>query len=383
MARPIALSSPAAVCAAATLSLAVAMGIGRFAFTPMLPLMLRDGSLGVGASPWLAAANYLGYLVGALSADRLRVAPARMVAASLVGVVLSTGAMGLTSDLVVWLMLRAAAGVLSGWTLVGASAWALHHLARMERPRLAGVVYAGVGSGIALAGVFCLLAAAPGVTSGAMWRELGALTLIAIAAPLALLRGGPGPSARLPDRAMNDAPRELRWLTLCYGVFGFGYILPATFLPALARQMVDDPRVFGLVWPAFGAAAAISTLLAATRRVQANRLRSWSLCHVAMGVGALLPSLWLSPLTLAASTLLIGGTFVVITMLGMQEARARAPEQATVALGRMTAAFALGQLAGPLALVVAPAGALNPALQAAAAGLALSAAPLWRLSRRA
>jgi hypothetical protein len=87
-------------------------------------------------------------------------------------------------------------------------------------------------------------------------------------------------------------------------------------------------------------------------------------------------------LTLAASTALIGGTFMVITMLGMQEARVRAPQHATLALGRMTAAFAVGQLAGPLALVAAPASALNPALQAAAAGLALSAAPLWRLSRR-
>ncbi len=53
------------------LSLAVAMGIGRFAFTPMLPLMAREGLLDVSAGGWLAAANYLGYLVGALTAARL------------------------------------------------------------------------------------------------------------------------------------------------------------------------------------------------------------------------------------------------------------------------------------------------------------------------
>ena len=60
-----------AVCAIATTALAVAMGIGRFAFTPLLPLMVRDGSLAPSAGAWLAASNYLGYLAGALTASRL------------------------------------------------------------------------------------------------------------------------------------------------------------------------------------------------------------------------------------------------------------------------------------------------------------------------
>jgi MFS family permease len=369
-----------AICAAATLSLAVAMGVGRFAFTPMLPLMLRDGSLAIGASPWLAAVNYLGYLVGALSAGRLPLTPARLVVLSLLGVVLSTVAMGLATTLPLWLALRGAAGVLSGWTLVGTSTWALFQLGQAGRPRLAGVVYSGVGLGIALAGAFCLVAAAPGVSSKTLWRDLGALALIVASVPVILLRGGSAAGARHVHHR-GTSSRALRMLVLCYGLFGFGYILPATFLPALARQVVDDPRLFGLVWPVFGAAAAVSTVLAGTGWVQADRLRSWSLCHVAMAVGAVLPSLWLTPLSLVLSALLIGGTFMVITMLGMQEARARAPNDVAMALGWMTAAFALGQLAGPLALVLAPADSLDPALRFAAAGLILSALPLWRLSR--
>ena len=46
---------------AGLLSLAVAMGIGRFAFTPMIPLMLQDGQLDVAAGGWVAAANCAGY----------------------------------------------------------------------------------------------------------------------------------------------------------------------------------------------------------------------------------------------------------------------------------------------------------------------------------
>ena len=50
-------------------------------------------------------------------------------------------------------------------------------------------------------------------------------------------------------------PRGSTGLVLCYGIFGFGYILPATYLPSLARSLVDDPRLFGMVWPVFGLAA--------------------------------------------------------------------------------------------------------------------------------
>ena len=47
-------------------ALAIAMGIGRFAFTPILPMMLADGVIDLAAASWLASANYLGYLAGAV-----------------------------------------------------------------------------------------------------------------------------------------------------------------------------------------------------------------------------------------------------------------------------------------------------------------------------
>ena len=50
-------------------------------------------------------------------------------------------------------------------------------------------------------------------------------------------------------------PAGTTGLVVCYGVLGFGYILPATFLPVLARSVVEDPRLFGLAWPVFGVMA--------------------------------------------------------------------------------------------------------------------------------
>ena len=371
------------ICLASALALAAAMGVGRFAFTPMLPLMVRDGHLSMGASPWLAAVNYLGYLIGALTAGRLPWRPAQSARASLLGVAIVTSAMGATAQLPLWLALRGLAGVFSGWALVGVSAWAMAELARARRPRLAAFVYAGVGTGVAFAGIFCLVAARPGVTSAQLWLELGVLTLIVITAPLLFMRGGPEPVSRVPAADGRKA-RDTGLLTLCYGVFGFGYILPATFLPALARQMIDDPHVFGLVWPVFGGAAALSTIVGGASPIQSNRLRAWAVCHGLMALGALLPSIWLTPISLAASALFVGGTFMVVTMLGLQEARMRDPDHAAAALGRMTAAFALGQFAGPLALTFAPSGGpgLNLGLRIAGAALLLTVPALWALGGR-
>jgi predicted MFS family arabinose efflux permease len=165
---------------------------------------------------------------------------------------------------------------------------------------------------------------------------------------------------------------------------GFGYILPATFLPALARTVVDDPRLFGLAWPVFGTTAAISTILAASLMRRFTRLQVWAASQLLMGLGVLVPSVWLDGATIALSALLVGGTFMVITLAGVQEMRARAPADAARLVGRITAAFALGQIAGPVAsalLLKVPALAthgLAVALQAAALCLLASGAWLWR-----
>lgn len=377
----------AAVCAAAMISLAVAMGIGRFAFTPLFPLMVRDGLLDSHAGAMLAAANYLGYLAGALAASRLRIKPALLLALGLAGTVLITAAVGWTASGFWWAVLRFLAGVMSAWTLVATSAWGLGWLAAIGRPDLAGVQFSGVGIGIAAAGMFCLLLGRS-LPSPQLWIGLAALGALASILPLVLSRSLPAPPAPMPAAAAAAtgpaAPQATFGLVVCYTLFGFGYILPATYLPALARQLVDDPAVFGLAWPVFGAAAAISTVLVSWRLAKAQRLGVWAAAHLLMAVGVLLPAVWTSLASVTLAALLVGGTFMVITMVGMQEARARAEGQATRVLGRMTAGFAVGQLAGPLVsagiarLTDTEAAALHMALALSALGLLGSAAWLWK-----
>jgi len=182
----------------------------------------------------------------------------------------------------------------------------------------------------------------------------------------------------------GPAARGTRAIILCYGLLGFGYILPATFLPVMARSVVSDPRLFGLAWPVFGLTAALSTVLAGRVLRHVSRMRVWAVANLIMGMGALLPSLWLNGWTIALSALFVGGTFMVVTLAGVQEIRARAVGDPTRLVGRLVAAFALGQIAGPVAstlLLHTPAvGArgLDLALQVAAVALLGSAGWLWR-----
>jgi len=370
------------VAGAGLVALAVAMGIGRFAFTPILPMMQEDAGVSVAAGGWLAAANYLGYLAGALSAARAGLAAPVAVRAGLVTIGVATLAMGLTDRLVLWLLLRAVAGVASAWVLIHVSAWCLERLAPSRRPMLNGAVFAGVGVGIAVAGAVCLALMQTGARAGHAWDALGALALGLTALVWRAFVGDDDtpPAPRAPDAASarRTVPDGAR-LVLCYGAFGFGYIIPATFLPVMAREVIADPASFGWAWPTFGVAAAVSPLVAVRWTAAGGNRRVWWGAHLVMALGVALPVLARGMLGIALAACAVGGTFMVITMVGMQEARRVAGPAAPALMAAMTAAFGAGQIVGPLCVsaVVATGHGFAPALLLATAALAISA---WALS---
>lgn len=375
------------VCLIGSLSLALAMGVGRFAFTPMLPLMTRDGLLPGNQGAWLAASNYVGYLVGAMCVGWSRASSTQQMKASWIGIVLATACMGIGHTFEFWLSWRFAAGVLSASAMIATSAWILPTFATARRPALAGFVYAGVGVGIAVVGTFCLVMARLGATAQLTWYGLSALG-IAIAGGLTLLIGSAKSEVSLQPRlSTNQRNSNTGLIILCYGIGGFGYILPATFLPAMARTLVDDPSKFGVAWPIFGIAAACSTLLVSYGFRQVNRLKLWSTANVLMATGAILPTLWPTMVAVGIAALLVGGTFLIVTMAGLQEARARAPESPTLLLSYMTTAFAIGQILGPVLTsllgYLPMRSALSSSLQISALALVFAAFLLWCLARAA
>jgi len=137
-----------------------------------------------------------------------------------------------------------------------------------------------------------------------------------------------------------------------YGCFGFGYIIPATFLPAMARDVISDPAIFGWAWPIFGAAALLSALAAGWLSTRLSYRTLWIAAHFVMAFGVAVPAVRPGIGGIVLSALCVGGTFMVATMAGMQEARRVAPDNASSLMAAMTAAFAIGQILGPVLVSV-------------------------------
>jgi len=410
-------SSPADVVLLGVVALIVAMGIGRFAFTPILPLMLRDGTLIATDGAQWAAANYLGYLLGALTARHFSLNPTFGLKIALIGIVLTTLGVGGLDGIAFrvgsdfsgvtpqWggATLRVLSGVFSAWVLVCASSWCLAELARRQAPQAGAWIYTGVGLGIVISGTLTWLGGRQ--PAHWLWLELGVLCALGSGLVIARL-----PSTRaitpqnpvIPNRQMTDpgrfseAPggdsRQVNpidtsgyWdFILCYGIFAFGYIVPATFLPAMARQLVDDPLVFGLTWPIFGLAATVSVAAAARWLSAWPRRTVWAVAQGVLALGAALPLFTQALWGLALAALLVGGTFMVITMAALQLIRERAAANPTPFLARMTIAFATGQILGPLVVRLigetrlAGFDSIGLTTAIATATLGLSAVWLWR-----
>jgi predicted MFS family arabinose efflux permease len=365
------------IAVAGLLALALAQGIGRFAFTPILPMMQGDAGVSLAEGGWLAAANYLGYLVGALWAMVQRARADHAIRASLAITAGATLAMAFADGLAAWLAWRALAGVSSAWALIHMSSWCAQRLAHLGRPAFNGIVFAGVGAGVVLAGALCLALMTAGAGSRTAWLWLGAIGVLITAVVWPVLQDSESAAASAAFAGYRWTPDAVR-LVACYSAFGIGYIIPATFVPVMAKQVIEDPAVFGWAWPVFGAAAMASTLLAgALDRVFSGR-RLWmaSACVMALGVAAPLAIGGLAGIL--ACALLVGGTFVVATLAGVQVAREVAGGAAHVLLAAMTAAFAASQVAGPLlvSFLVERSGDFGGALLLAFGVLVASAAAL-------
>ncbi len=374
--------SPVAKAVAGLVALAVAMGIGRFAFTPILPMMLQDTGLSIADGGLLASANYVGYLLGALSAMAVRVRPGRAIRAGLLAIGIATMAMGWALPFAAWLLLRLLAGLASAWVLISISAWCMESLAAYQRPFLNSLVFAGVGTGIAAAGLLCLALTHVATPSGHAWTVLGLLSLLATAVIWRFfpMQERPASSAQFTARTRYSWNADSIRLVCCYGIFGFGYIIPATFLPVMARNALHGSPLFGWSWPVFGLAAALSTLMVSMLVRHAGNRRVWLVSHFIMAGGILLPVMWPRLLTIFAAALCVGGTFMVITLVALQEAKRIAGRDATVLLAAMTSAFAAGQIVGPLSVTARTGGNSDfaPALIIAAILLVASALALAR-----
>ena len=356
---------PWAIALAGAVSLAVAMGIGRFAFTPLLPMMLADRVIDLHTASWLASANYLGYLAGALLCTFQPWIWARapwlppinaplMVRGGLVATALLTLGMALPWP-ASWPVLRFAAGVASAVVFVYTSGWCLAQLAKLGASATGGAMYTGPGAGIVVSGLSVGVMIAWHWSAADGWLVFGALSFALTATVWRVFRSAPsaGSGAGTPTAGADPLPAphhgraEIVWLAFAYGLAGFGYIITATFLPVIARTALPGSPWLDFFWPIFGFGVIVGALLATRLRVSGDLrlLLAGAYAVQALGIGASLVSPTLAGFALGS--LLLGLPFTMITFFAMQEVRRLRPSSAASLMGLLTAMYGVGQIVGP------------------------------------
>ena len=398
--------SPWVIAMTCALALATAMGIGRFAFTPLLPMMLTDGVVDLPAASFLASANYLGYLVGALLCtfqpliwSRFKTLPTVLATTWLRGGLVATCVLTLGMALqgpAFWPWLRFAAGVASAFVFVFTSGWCLARLAERNATHLGGLMFTGPGAGIAISGVLASGMVALEWKAAAGWLIFGVLACVLTAftwRTFGMQLATPAPHKSDSVASGVAAPVsfvsrwQMFWLAIAYGLDGLGYIITATFLPVIARQVMPGSAWLDLFWPLFGLAVIAGAWLSTRVSLKGDLRYVLAASYMMQATGVIL-TVWLpTPLGFALGSLLLGMPFTAITFFAMQEVRRLKPNSVASYTGLLTAVYGLGQIAGPplaawlLSRSATVGQGFNLALEIAAGSLVLGALMFVGLAR--
>ncbi len=336
---------------AGALAMAIGMGIGRFAYTPILPGMMEGLGLTASDAGLIASANYVGYLIGAILAGggwgqgRER----SMAYLGTGGTAVLTAAMGLTDAMPAFLLIRFVAGIASAFMMIFLSTIIFSQLARTQQAGLQSLHFGGVGLGITVSAIVTGAVFVLGLGWQMNWFAAAGVSAIAFMAVVWLMGvddyAPPSQSRREPPLVWNPA---LAKITLAYAIFGAGYIVTATFLIAIVRQSDGGFVVESGVWLAAGLAGAPSVWLWSLVARRFGLATAFGIGCVVEAVGVVASvSIGGYGAQLLAGALL-GGTFIAVTAMGLQIGRAVAGDAPRRALAIMTAAFGVGQITGPL-----------------------------------
>lgn len=352
--------SPLFIVFGAMFMMLIAMGIGRFAYTPILPFMQQSLGLTEDLAGYLASINYVGYFIGAFLASRTFWSTHRSIGLRiyLLISILTTAGMGLTEHYLLWLILRFFSGVSSAFVFVLATSIVLDVIVRFKRPAFISLIYySSVGLGIVVSGLLTPLIHACFDWNGAwigfalICMFLGLFALVWVQDP-----GKFAPSEKSQNASKRHVPAEsvkrpsvklLPWLIASYGFAGVGFVVSATFLVAMLAQIPSLEAYTFASWVIVGLAAMPSTYLWSRIGQRYGASRALYAAFVMQAMGISLPVFFSHPAAILIGSFLFGYTFLGIVALSIAAGARIQPEQSNKVIGYLTGVYALGTIIGP------------------------------------
>lgn len=353
-------------------SLILTLGIARFAYTPLLPLMQQQAGLSVSESGWVASINYLGYLSGAVIASFISnlVIKDRLYRIGLIAAVLTTAGMGLTDNIWLWSVLRFFAGLSSAAGLLLGSGLILNWLIRHGHRSELGIHFSGLGLGIA----FCAIAVELMSRYFDWSQQWLLLTLIGTVFLIPAWKWLPPPdnSALTNSGAvMLDSPPGQTFMRLfmaAYFCAGVGYVISATFIVAIIEQLPGLEGKGAWTFMVLGLAAAPACIFWDLIARKTGYFNALIAAYLIQALGILLPVIEPSLLLALSGAILFGFTFIGIVSLVLTMAGRYYPTRPAKMMGKITIFYGIAQILAPAVtgLLAEQTGSYSDALYAAA-----------------
>lgn len=332
------------------LGVVATIGIARFAYTPMIPEMVRGVGLSESVAGYLAAANYAGYLSGALLISFIHslALKARLYKVGLLTAVLTSMAMALTTSEPVWYLLRYLSGLSSSAGMLLGGGLLMHWLMKRNHKAELGIFFSGLGIGIVITAILAVIIKDI-FTWEQQWLIYGAVTLLLIL-PVWLWLPDFSAEQSLPKHHTRQIPMPSGFmpvLQLTYFCAGAGYVISATFLITIAESIDALAGQGWMIWLVAGLSCAPASAL--WDKV-INMTGQWQALFAAYLLNALsILILLLSHKLIAViiSALIYGASFIGIVAMMLSMVGRLFPDNPSRPMSRLTFSYGIAQVIAP------------------------------------
>lgn len=332
-------------------SLILTMGVARFSYTPLLPVMMDQTFLNNFSGGWLATINYIGYMSGALIAASISdlTLKDKLYRIGLIVAVLSTIGMALAENYILWAIMRFLAGLSSAAGLLIGSGLILNWLIKSGHRAELGIHFGGLGLGIAVSAALAIIMKDQ-LDWAQQWQAFAILgTLLAIPAWLWLPRPDASSTAT-SNKALSDRPPRKNWMLMLYAAYfcaGFGYVVSATFLVAIVDNQPALKGNGSYVWLLTGLAATPACVIWDKIARQLGELQALLLAYGLNIIGIIIPVFTSSLAGVALSGILFGATFIGIVSLMLTMVGKFFPTKPAKPMGKLTLSYGAAQIIAP------------------------------------
>ena len=329
-------------------ALTIAVGIGRFSYTPILPYMISELNLTTTEACLIASSNYLGYLLGSL----IPIFPQfpknirSIFIYSIFISIISLFAMGLTNTFEVFILIRFIHGIFSAFVLILGTSLIVSHVQKKGKIFLGTAHFSGVGLGMALSAIVVSYLGFLNFTWDELWFSIG---ILAIMLSFQIIKFTPIQKAEVKYnlKSKNKTSLGFSLITISYGLYGFGYVAFGTFISTMSRLTPGLEKTEPYVWFVVGVTGIPSVFFWNWFGSKIGNDIGLFLANLILGLGVLFSVLINNEFGIFISCILFGLSFVPITSMCLLEGQKRFSGSFIVSTAILTFSFSIGQMIGP------------------------------------